>query len=137
MTVHVRRLVAPSYDIFDQLFAEAPRRRFPKRQQTEAPKQPTQPEAPTPEQLAADRAREGGRFLAAFGERGAVWFAQGKTFAEATELHTAELQAGAEAEQVARDEEAGQAAARQKSFVARLGSNYGKVAAGITLPRGA
>ena len=30
---------------------------------------------------------EGQRFLDAFGERGGVWFAQGKSFAEATELH--------------------------------------------------
>lgn len=35
----------------------------------------------------------GKQFLEAFGEKGAVWFVQGKTFAEATALHIAELTA--------------------------------------------
>lgn len=34
---------------------------------------------------------EGQRFLDAFGDKGGVWFAQGKTFAEAQELFTADL----------------------------------------------
>lgn len=70
----------------------------------------TPPEIPTestPEVLtaengeaqAADQAgpptgmTEGQRFLAAFGDRGGVWFAQGKTFAEAQEAYIAELRA--------------------------------------------
>jgi hypothetical protein len=34
----------------------------------------------------ADRAARGKQFLAAFGQQGAVWFAEGKTFAEAERL---------------------------------------------------
>ncbi|KKK48455.1 hypothetical protein LCGC14_3144950, partial [marine sediment metagenome] len=47
-------------------------------------------EAPPTEQTS-----EGQRFLDAFGERGGVWFAQGKTFAEAQKLHVADLEARA------------------------------------------
>lgn len=36
---------------------------------------------------------EGQRFLAAFGDRGGVWFAQGKSFDEARQLYIAELRA--------------------------------------------
>jgi hypothetical protein len=39
----------------------------------------------------SSRATEGKRFLEAFGDRGAVWFAEGKTFDEARDAYTAHL----------------------------------------------
>ena len=45
----------------------------------------------------AEQTSEGQRFLDAFGEKGGVWFAQGKTFEEAQQLHVADLEARAKA----------------------------------------
>lgn len=69
----------------------------------EAPKEETKPaEAPKVEEKPAAEAKpaetqaatgEGGKFLSAFGDKGGVWFAQGKTFAEAQELYVADLKA--------------------------------------------
>lgn len=39
---------------------------------------------------------EGAKFLSAFGDKGGVWFAQGKTFAEAQELYVADLKSANE-----------------------------------------
>jgi hypothetical protein len=41
----------------------------------------------------AERAKEGHQFLAAFGDRGGRWFAEGKSFAEAQSLYLGELRA--------------------------------------------
>lgn len=50
--------------------------------------EPAEPAADAPAELST-----GQRFLDAFGDQGGVWFAQGKTFEEATSLHIADLTA--------------------------------------------
>lgn len=50
-------------------------------------------EAATAVEETATEMSEGQRFLAAFGERGGVWFAQGLSYDEAMQKHVAELQA--------------------------------------------
>lgn len=56
--------------------------------------QPAEPEvvaeAEEPQPIAASAESDGQKFLDAFGDKGGVWFAQGKTFGEATELHIKE-----------------------------------------------
>lgn len=48
-------------------------------------------EAEEPQKIAASEPSNGQKFLDAFGDKGGVWFAQGKSFDEATELHIEEL----------------------------------------------
>lgn len=48
-------------------------------------------ETAEPAEAAPAELSDGQKFLDAFGDQGGVWFAQGKTFAEATELHIAAL----------------------------------------------
>ncbi|HUU92891.1 MAG TPA: hypothetical protein VM238_16995 [Phycisphaerae bacterium] len=111
-----------------------------------------------PEQPADDAGKQGGpddpraeckRFLAAFGPQGATWFAEGKPFSEAQQLH-----ADGQAEQIgvlkkklaaanlgeedpvsfqAADTPAGQGAVSPQ-LVSVLGENLGRFAASIKLP---
>jgi hypothetical protein len=51
----------------------------------------TEPATETQPAELSSRATEGKRFLEAFGDKGAVWFAEGKTFDEARDAYTAHL----------------------------------------------
>ena len=98
---------------------------------------------------------EGKRYLDAFGESGAVWFAQGKTFEEARELHTARLKS--ENERLAKENaelqkkvygKRGEATPLSSNatpltpqdeklakLTARLGPNMARFAAGLQIPK--
>ena len=114
------------------------------------------PAAAAPVEVAPSAAQNGPAFLAAFGDQGGVWFAQGKTFAECQALFHNQLQADrerltkeneqlrtqlaavrGEREPVSFGGEAdiavlNEPTAKQK---AALGSGLAKFAANITLPK--
>lgn len=90
---------------------------------------------------------DGQKFLTAFGEKGGVWFAQGKTFEEATHLHIEAITAEnkelktklaavnrGEHEPLTSTAESGKKDERSQKFENRLGKNMGRLAAGIKLP---
>jgi len=97
------------------------------------------------EELAAP----GQAFLDAFGGKGAVWFAQGKTFDEARELYVAELRVENERLTAANTELVGKMSALRgeptpvsfqvetpaSPLAAKLGENLGRFAGGIKLPK--
>lgn len=74
----------------------------------------------------------GQKFLEAFGEKGGVWFAEGKTFEQAQKLYVADLKATNEAQQKQIKELTAQVNGEAARYSAALGDNLGKVAAGIT-----
>lgn len=98
-------------------------------------------------------------FLDAYGDKGGVWFAQGKTFEEAGQLHVEQLAAevatlkndnaalqaridaadlGADESEAAefQDAEDGPADARSKQLALAIGPNLARVAAGMKLSNG-
>jgi hypothetical protein len=122
------------------------------------PAEPAEPEAKPPEPPAepapqSDLAAQGKKFLDAFGEKGGVWFAQGKTFEEAQKLHNEQLAAENKSlkEQLAKAQTpakprgeadpvsfSGGGGQEQPKTPLRtqLGENLGKFAEGIVLPGG-
>jgi len=97
----------------------------------------------------AEAAAPGQAFLDAYGDKGAVWFAQGKTFDEARELYVAELTAENKRLTDANAELTGKMAALRgepspvsfqaetppSPLAAKLGDNLGRFAGGIKLPK--
>lgn len=97
---------------------------------------------------------EGQKFLSAFGPKGGVWFAEGKTFSEAQSLFNSEVVAErdalaakcsdlekklsasrGEASPVSFQTEEVKPSAEQTKLATNLGPNLGKFAAGITIRR--
>jgi len=107
--------------------------------------EPVEPVEPAP----AEAVAPGQAFLDAYGDKGAVWFAQGKTFDEARELHVAELTAEnkrlTDANAELTDKMAAlrgepspvsfQAETPPNPHAAALGDNLGRFANGIKMPK--
>lgn len=103
---------------------------------------------PMVEKLQQAAAPTGQDFLDKFGTQGGVWFAQGKTFAEATELHTQQIEAEnvqlkAKLAAVDRGEAdplsfaAGESAGEDQADAGKFGGdeNRAKFCAGIKVPK--
>lgn len=121
----------------------------PKKLDEEQPEEETPTEA---EPAPAPAASEGEKFLQAFGDKGGVWFAQGKTFADAQTLFTSELRTENDAlkkenkelraklatqrgepKPVTFQAEATEEQAIAAQFSTKIGPNLGRFAAGLRI----
>jgi hypothetical protein len=111
--------------------------------------EPAKPAEESPAQpVTQQSAKTGKDFLESFGQQGAVWFVEGKTWDEAQKLHTAALEAKvADLEAKLAGVKFGQSdpvsfspadddpqAQRKAALASRLGDNVARFAAGIQLP---
>jgi hypothetical protein len=107
------------------------------------------PDGQTKSQSATDAGRaECKRFIAAFGQQGGVWYAEGLSFEDAQVKHASELKAeneslkkrlaaagdaAGEAEPLAFQPAKGSQAAKAAGLAGKLGENLGRMAAGIKI----